>query len=108
MIVPFWSWQDKCSDIYNLLSEHSEEDCLQFKWNLIKDSLKLSHCYISAKEVNIVPNCTPMYKIKSFDDATRRIYMSATLPDDSPFVTVVGINVKEDMNAITPEKANDI
>lgn len=108
MIVPFWSWQDKCSDIYNLLSEHSEEDCLQFKWNLIKDSLKLSHCYISAKEVNIVPNCTPMYKIKSFDDATRRIYMSATLPDDSPFVTVVGIDVKEDMSAITPEKANDI
>ena len=80
----------------------------RFKWNLIKDTLKLSHCYISAKGISIVPNCTPMYKIKSFDDAKRRIYMSATLPDDSPFMTVMGIDLKEDMHVISPEKANDI
>lgn len=108
MLVPFWSWQDKVKDIYKILSENSETECLRFKWNLIKDTLKLSHCYISAKGISIVPNCTPMYKIKSFDDAKRRIYMSATLPDDSPFMTVMGIDLKEDMHVISPEKANDI
>ena len=74
----------------------------------MKDSIKLSHCYISAKGISIVPNCTPIHKIKSFDDAKRRIYMSATLPDDSPFATVMGVDFKEDMRVITPEKANDI
>mgnify|MGYP001159031665 FL=1 len=34
--------------------------------------------------------------------------MSATLPDDSPFTTVMGVDFKEDMRVITPEKANDI
>lgn len=108
MLVPFWSWQDKSKEVYKILSENSETECLQFKWNLIKDSLKLSHCYISTKGISIVPNCTPMYKIKSFDDAKRRIYMSATIPDDSPFMTVMGIDLKEDMHVISPEKANDI
>lgn len=108
MLVPFWSWQDKSKEVYKILSENRETECLQFKWNLIKDSLKLSHCYISAKGISIVPNCTPMHKIKSFDDAKRRIYMSATLPDDSPFMTVMGIDLKEDMHVISPEKANDI
>ena len=108
MLVPFWSWQDKYNDVYKILSENSETDCLLFKWNLIKDSLKLSHCYISSKGISIIPNCTPMHKIKSFDDAKRRIYMSATLPDDSPFITVMGIELNEDMQVITPEKANDI
>lgn len=108
MLVPFWSWQDKSNEIYKILSQNSGTECLQFKWNLIKDSLKLSHCYISARGISIVPNCTPMHKIKSFDDAKRRIYMSATLPDDSPFMTVMGINMDEDMHVITPEKANDI
>lgn len=108
MLVPFWSWQDKEKEVYKILSENSNTECLQFKWNLIKDTLKLSHCYISAKGISIVPNCTPMHKIKSFDDAKRRIYMSATLPDDSPFMTVMGIDLKEDMHVISPEKANDI
>lgn len=108
MLVPFWNWQDKCSDVYRILSNHSETEEVQFKWNLIKDSLKLSHCYISSKSLSIIPNCIPIQLIRSFDDAKRRIYMSATLPDDSPFVTVLGIDVNEEMKAITPEKANDI
>lgn len=108
MLVPFWSWQDKEKEVYKILSENRDAECLQFKWNLIKDTLKLSHCYISAKGISIVPNCTPMHKIKSFDDAKRRIYMSATLPDDSPFMTVMGIDFKENMHVISPEKANDI
>ena len=108
MLVPFWSWQEKSHEMYKLLCENREKEFIKFKLNLVKDSIKLSHCYISAKGISIVPNCTPIYKIKSFDDAKRRIYMSATLPDDSPFTTVMGVDFKEDMRVITPEKANDI
>ncbi len=108
MLVPFWSWQDQNAKVYKLLSEHSEEDALKFTWALIKDDLKLSHCYISSKAISIIPNCTPMYKLEGFVNANRRIYMSATLPDDSSFVTVMGTNIQEIDNAITPEKANDI
>ena len=108
MLVPFWSWQEKSYEMYQLLCENREKEFIKFKLDLVKDSIKLSHCYISAKGISIVPNCTPIHKIKSFDDAKRRIYMSATLPDDSPFATVMGVDFKEDMRVITPEKANDI
>lgn len=108
MLVPFWSWQNNCGQVYQILSENREEDFIKFKIDLIKDCLKLSHCYISSKTISIIPNCTPIQKISSFDDAKRRIYMSATLPDDSPFATVMGVNFEEDMRVITPEKANDI
>lgn len=108
MLVPFWSWQDKCHEIYQILCDNSDEEFIKFKLELVKDCLKLCHCYISAKEISIIPHCTPIYKIKSFDDAKRRIYMSATLPDDSPFATIMGLEFEEDMRVIAPEKANDI
>lgn len=108
MIVPFWSWQEKATQVYRILSENRENDAVKFKFDLIKDCLKLSHCYISAREISIIPNCTPIQKITSFDEAKRRIYMSATLPDDSPFSTVMGMNFDEKMTVISPEKANDI
>lgn len=108
MLVPFWSWQEKSMQIYQTLVKNSDKEFIKFKIKLVKDCLKLSHCYISAKEISIIPNCTPIHKISSFDDAKRRIYMSATLPDDSPFATVMGINFTENTCVISPEKANDI
>lgn len=108
MMVPFWSWQDKAVQVYKILSENRENDAVKFKLDLIKDCLKLSHCYISSKEISIIPNCTPIQKITSFDEAKRRIYMSATLPDDSPFSTVMGVDFDKEVTVISPDKANDI
>ena len=108
MMVPFWSWQEKITQVYQILASNRENDAVKFKFDLIKDCLKLSHCYISAKEISIIPNCTPIQKISSFDEAKRRIYMSATLPDDSPFSTVMGLDFDKKMTVISPEKANDI
>ena len=108
MMVPFWSWQEKITQVYQILASNRENDAVKFKFDLIKDCLKLSHCYISAKEISIIPNCTPIQKITSFDETKRRIYMSATLPDDSPFSTVMGLDFDKKMTVISPEKANDI
>ena len=100
MMVPFWSWQEKITQVYQILASNRENDAVKFKFDLIKDCLKLSHCYISAKEISIIPNCTPIQKITSFDEAKRRIYMSATLPDDSPFSTVMGLDFDKKMTVI--------
>lgn len=108
MMVPFWAWQEKATQVFQLLSANKEKEAVIFKFDLIKDCLKLSHCYISSKGISIIPFCTPIKKITSFDDAKRRIYMSATLPDDSPFSTVMGVDFSENMTVISPEKANDI
>lgn len=108
MLVPFWAWQDKMTNVYQMLIRNRENPAIKFKIDLIKDCLQFSHCYISTKEISIIPNCTPIQKITSFDEAKRRIYMSATLPDDSPFSTVMGVDFDKKVTVISPEKANDI
>ncbi len=108
MLIPFWSWQENNDRVYRLLSDNQDKEFIKFKFDLLKDCLELSHCYISSSKIDIIPNCTPIHRIKSFEDAKRRIYMSATLPDDSPFATVLGVEFGKNTNAIAPEKANDI
>ncbi len=108
MLVPFWAWHDCCKQVYELLNNNHESENLLFRWDLVKDCLKFSHCYVSNKEIDIIPNCIPIHVIKSLNDAKRKIFMSATLPDDSPFITVMGERSEENISIITPEKANDI
>lgn len=108
MLVPFWEWQAKENEIYRILSNNRDEDYLLYKFGLIVDSLKLSRCYISANKIEILPQCVPIHKIASFEDAKRRIYLSATLPDDSPFSTVLDVDFDKNVSVISPEKANDI
>ena len=64
------------------------------------------NCIITARGIEITPKGIPISKIKSFNTAIRRIFMSATLADDSVFVSELGI--KKIPTIITPEKANDI
>lgn len=75
---------------------------------LIERGLETCDCIITASAIEISPKGIDLEKISSLEEASRRIYMSATLADDSVFVSALGL-AKEDMkNIITPENANDI
>lgn len=108
LLIPFWSWQEKQKEIYAILSGDKDEDYIKFSLPLVKDCLPLCNCVVSAKSIEITPKCIPIHKISSFINARRRIFMSATLPDDSPFVYSLGIDASEISTIISPEKANDI
>lgn len=109
MLVPFWVWQDNISDIIKIINEARASDTnIDFSADLIIDSLKQCRGYISAEGIEIVPNCIPIHKIKSLEEAERRIYLSATLPDDSIFSTTLDIDLEKIGTIICPEKANDI
>lgn len=108
MLIPFWSWQEKIQDVRRVLHKYSENDYIMFHLPLIEDCLESCNCVISARDIEITPKCIPIDKIKSFEQAQRRIFMSATLADDSVLVTALGLKTTELSNIITPEKANDI
>ena len=75
---------------------------------MLADCFALCNCTVTAQSIEISPKGIPISKIKSFDNATRRIYMSATLADDSIFVSALGLKKDDVTNIITPDKANDI
>ena len=111
-LIPFWIWQDKQQEIYRLLQECNNDQPVNqdifFSLPLIEDCLSLCSCIITSRAIEITPKGIPIAKIKSFESASRRIFMSATLSDDSVFVSSVGLHPQDISTIITPDRANDI
>ncbi|MCD7836932.1 MAG: DEAD/DEAH box helicase family protein, partial [Lachnospiraceae bacterium] len=111
-IIPFWIWQEKQNELYSLLSKYNtgdnENHCVYFSLPLIDNSLNTCDCFITARGIEIIPEGIAISKISSFTNAERRIFMSATLSDDSVFVSALGLKENDIRNIITPDNANDI
>ncbi|WP_440807855.1 DEAD/DEAH box helicase family protein [Pseudomonas syringae] len=108
MLAPFWAWQSSISEISKLLIKEKNEDYLRFKWPLIKESLKLSRCVVSSSKIEISPHCIPINSIPSIEFAERKIFMTATLADDSVLASHFGITDSGAYQAICPGSFGDI
>lgn len=111
ILLPFWIWQDKYIEIKRILEniEPSEyKDDIDFKLPLINDILNLCNCVVSTNNIEITPKFISIKKLQSYDRAKRRIFMSATLADDTVFLNTLGIEKNSIDSIITPDKANDI
>lgn len=112
-LIPFWIWQKDCEEIRRLLlaaatSDDDVKDITLFNLPLLTDCWQICNCVLTANSIEITPKGIPISKIASFEQAERRIFMSATLSDDSVFVSTMGLKENDVSNIITPEKANDI
>lgn len=87
--VPSWAWQAKLPEITAYLAEHvsSIDD---FVWPMLRDNLANCHCLISKRSITITPLFPPVDLLPTFEDCGRRIYMSATIADDSEIVRAFG------------------
>lgn len=109
-LLPFWIWQNECSGIYDLFFDESYGNNTYNLFNipLMRDNWKTANCVISEYGIEISLKGIPINKITEFENAKRRIFMSATLEDDSVFVTTLGLNENDLSNVISPSKADDI
>ena len=112
MLLPFWMWQESSSDVFRVLSEfnndQAENKSIFFSLPLLEDALSTCNCVITSKSIEIIPFGIEISKIKQFENAERRIFMSATLADDSVFVSTIGLRENDVQNIITPDSANDL
>jgi hypothetical protein len=108
MQVLFWTWQSKKSEISNILIKHKNEEWMKFVWPLIKESLPLSRCVVSSDKMEISPHCIPIDMIPSITNAFRKIFMTATLVDDSILSSHFGITEESINKAVIPDMAGDI
>jgi len=106
--VPFWNWQNKISDLTKILIKHKSEDRIKFVWNLIKESLILSRCVISSEKIEISPHCIPIHMIPSIDNAHRKVFMTATLANNSILSSHFGVTEESINKAVIPDTAGDI
>ncbi len=89
--VPYWDWWDKSGEVAGILSRHSDTDAIKFAWPLLKDSLRYTMCLISGTQVVIAPYLPPLDHFGSYTKASHRVFMSATVTDDSFLVKGLGL-----------------
>jgi hypothetical protein len=99
--VPFWSVQEHADALLEELYRHRESDELKFTLPFVAEVLSLCRIVTSGAEVEITPMCPPTDLVNSFRNAKRRIYMTATLSDDSILVTHFGAQPETLTHAIT-------
>ena len=108
MEVPFWSWDSHHTQILRALHEHRDEYELQFTYPLLNEILKQCRCVIGGQHLEIEPCFPATDLIQSFRRANRRIYMTATLADDSIIVTHFGANPDNPITPIVPSSSQSM
>jgi replicative superfamily II helicase len=89
MEVPSWAWQSKIDELHQYLSAKVDK-IDPFVWPFLRDNLGVCHCLFSRSAVSITPIFPPVDLLPTFEEAPRRIYMSATIADDSEIVRTFG------------------
>ncbi|MBN9620242.1 MAG: DEAD/DEAH box helicase [Actinobacteria bacterium] len=88
--VPYWSWSGKKREIMAILSGISQEDGVKFSWPLLADVIPICRAVFTAEGLEIEAPCPPASIVVGFDQAERRIYLTATLADDGVLVSDLG------------------
>lgn len=106
--IPFWAWADKKSRVMEILHPHRNHDDFKFVWPLIAEHLHLCLATATAKALEIRPSCPPIDRVPSFVSARRRVYLTATLADDSALVTDFLADPNLVARPVTPGSASDL
>ena len=106
--VPFWAWRIKLERAREILHKHRRTAPLEFAWPAVAEVLGLSRAVFTGEALTLVPHCPPIRHVTSFAEARHRIYLTATLADDSVLVSEFGADPDSVRNPVTPLTAGDI
>lgn len=102
--VPYWSWQSKSTEIRKFLQEKiGEKDDYLFVWPFLRDAFDYCHCLISRKSVVITPFFPLVDAIPTFSQCQKRIFMSATIKDDSTIIRTFNAKASSIQKPITSD-----
>jgi len=106
--IPFWAWQDKQPSVMEGLHPHRGEPAFEWSWPLISDLLPWCQAVVTAESIEVEPPCPPIEKFPSFAQSERRVYLTATLADDSVLVTHFNADPESIAKSIVPDSAADL
>ena len=108
MRIPFWEWRHQIVDTRALLYQNREDPHISWQWPLLGDHLHLCHATFSQDSLEIEAPCTPINDLASFREAQRRLFLTATLADDSVLISTFDADPDVVVSAISPDSASDI
>jgi hypothetical protein len=102
MEIPYWTWLDHQQEILEALHKHKDDEELKFSYPFLSGVLPQCRCIMSGQKLEIEPFCPPTDLVAAFSKAKRRIYMTATLADDSVLVTHFAADSQKLSDPIVP------
>src|SRR5690606_26259944 len=81
---------------------------LEWAWPLLNECIPLCTCLFGGGKLEIAPRFVPIDRIPAFATAQRRIYMTATLADDTILVSHFQADAAEVSKPIRPKGGGDI
>lgn len=108
MTVPYWAWQQQQDRVLELLHGQRNSKELEWNWPLLSETIAYCTCHFGAGRLEISPRFIPIDRIPSFAHAQRRIYMTATLADDTILVSHFQANANDVSKPIRPKGGGDI
>ncbi len=100
--VPYTAWSAKADSVRQLIArDHSET--FKYEFPLLRNNFECCHALISARELSITPIQPLVHLLPTFDDCCRRVYMSATIADDSSIIKTFDANSDSIQEPIIPE-----
>jgi hypothetical protein len=100
LLVPYWSWLEREGEVLALLQGAKDHEGVEFVWDFLKNHLKESRCMVSGGAVEISPRLLPLREVPSFERASHRIFLSATLAEDSFLIRDFGVASSAVLNPI--------
>ncbi|MFK0731689.1 MAG: DEAD/DEAH box helicase [Gloeotrichia echinulata GP01] len=88
--VPYWSWKVRSEQVREFL--RTKQNNYKFVWPFLRDNFNYCHCLISGNSFVITPIFPLVDMIPTFADCPRRIFMSATISDDTAIVRTFDAN----------------
>jgi replicative superfamily II helicase len=90
--VPYWEWADRSREVAGILSKNLTLDEIKFAWPLLRDTIEDCLCVISGTSLEIAPYLAPLHLFGSYASASHRVFMSATVTNDSFLIKGLGLS----------------
>lgn len=100
--VPHWIWTDVHHEVQTLLHGFAGTQDFMFVWPYLRDILPLCRCVLSGSHAEISPEVLPTEQVRAFAQPAHRLFMSATLADDSLLTRELGVAPSATSNPILP------
>ncbi|MGC6400944.1 DEAD/DEAH box helicase [Sphingomonas sp. FW199] len=99
--VPYWAWLQKVDEFAAALQEYGPEKIDRWAWAHLRDELHVCQVLISKESISILPIVPLVDRASAYRNAKRRIYMSATIADDSEVVRTFGVRASRVASPLT-------
>lgn len=106
--APYWSWQERLDQVQAILRDNAAAGGYELEWSFLRDNLRYCQCLITKDGVAITPLFPLVDLIPSFSECKRRVFMSATIPDDSEIVRAFDANPDSLLRPLTSNSVTGV